>query len=147
MQRADEAASRHIDLRYSLGLIVRDEGAVVVDVIPGSPADAAGITPGSALIAVNGRKWSRDAAHDAISTSASDPAVIQLLIQKDGVFRNFELAYHGGERYPLVQRSAHTLDLLAQIARPLTRRESRESLTKSRVEALPDHQDRNKPPP
>jgi predicted metalloprotease with PDZ domain len=56
---AREKASESIDLSFSLGIIVDKEGNVR-DVIPGSPAYTAGIGPGMKMIAVNGRKWSKD---------------------------------------------------------------------------------------
>jgi predicted metalloprotease with PDZ domain len=36
-----------------LGITFKEEGAVISDVVPGTPADAAGIAPDSNLIAIN----------------------------------------------------------------------------------------------
>ena len=49
------------DLKYSMGFSL-DEDGKLSDVITGSPAYEAGIGPGMKLLAVNGRKWSPDAA-------------------------------------------------------------------------------------
>ncbi len=62
---AREKNGDSIDLSFSLGLIATKQGDVR-DVIPGSPAYAAGLGPGMKLIAVNGRKWSKDVVRAAL---------------------------------------------------------------------------------
>jgi predicted metalloprotease with PDZ domain len=117
MHVAHEADDRDLDLRYSLGFYVDDEGATVGDVIPGSPADRAGLAPGSHVIALNGYKWSKELLHDTLSHPG---AVLTLLIQKDDMFKSLELNYSGGERYPTLIRDAGTPDLLTKIAHART---------------------------
>src|SRR5882757_1372116 len=67
-EKADGALEKTTNLYYSLGLTLKDEGAVIIDVVPGTPADAAGIAPDSSLIAVNGRKYSKDVLQDALKS-------------------------------------------------------------------------------
>ena len=69
MHRAHEADDRDIDARFSLGFYVNDD-ATLSDIIPGSPADRAGASPGDKVIAVNDRKWSKDELRDALAMSA-----------------------------------------------------------------------------
>jgi len=50
---------------YSLGFYVEDEGATIGDIVPRSPADLAGASPGSHLIAINGLQMvPRNSCHD-----------------------------------------------------------------------------------
>jgi predicted metalloprotease with PDZ domain len=124
MQAAHEADDKDLDLRYSLGFFVDDEQATIGDVIPGSPADAAGASPGSRVVALNGYRWSKELLHDTLAAPAApaDPDAgrgkLTLLVQKDDTFKTLELQYADGERYPNLVREPASADLLAQIARP-----------------------------
>jgi predicted metalloprotease with PDZ domain len=121
MHLAHEADDKDLDLRYSLGFFVDDERATIGDVIPRSPADAAGAAPGSHIIALNGYKWSKELLHDTLAAPPPDAAgTLTLLIEKDDMYKTLELKYSGGERYPSLVRETGAADLLSQIARPLT---------------------------
>jgi predicted metalloprotease with PDZ domain len=117
MHRAHETEDREVNLQYSLGVSISLDGGTLSDVVPGSPADAAGAAPGSHLVAVNGHKWSREVLHDALSDRSEGAHTVTFLIEKDGDYRTLELPYDGGERYPALERRAGA-DLLAEIARP-----------------------------
>jgi predicted metalloprotease with PDZ domain len=121
MQKAYDAVGKRIDLRYSLGFALGTEDGAIADIIPGSAAERAGLAPGSVLVAVNGRKWSKDLLDDALHASAGAAGDIDLLVQNDDVFSTLRLRYAGGARYPRLERAAGTRDLLAEIARPRTR--------------------------
>jgi predicted metalloprotease with PDZ domain len=118
MHAAHEADDKDLDLRYSLGFFVDDEQAMIGDVIPGSPADAAGASPGSRAIALNGYRWSKELLHDTLAAPADPSGKLTLLVQKDDAFKTLELQYAGGERYPNLVREPGSADLLAEIARP-----------------------------
>jgi predicted metalloprotease with PDZ domain len=122
-QRSVEAADKLTDVRFSLGLILQHkEGdkkdGLVLDVIPGSPASAAGISPDMKLIAVNGRDWSPDLLREAIATAKGNSQTVELLVENTGVFETFKLNYHEGERYPHLAREATGADLLTPILSP-----------------------------
>jgi predicted metalloprotease with PDZ domain len=119
MQAAHEADDKDLDLRYSLGFYVDDERSTIGDVIPRSPADAAGAAPGSRIVALNGYKWSKELLHDTLAAPADPSGTLTLLIEKDDMFKTLEVKYSGGERYPNLVREPGTEDLLAKIARPL----------------------------
>ena len=119
MHAAHEADDKDLDLRYSLGFYVDDDRATIGDVVPRSPADAAGAAPGSHIIALNGYKWSKELLHDTLGAPADPSATITLLIEKDDMFKTLELKYSGGERYPNLLREPSAPDVLSQIARPL----------------------------
>ena len=118
MHLAHEADDRDLDVRYSLGFFVDDEGATIGDVIPRSPADLAGASPGSHILGLNGYKWSKELLHDTLAAPAAPSGTITLLVQKDDMFKTLELSYAGGERYPNLVRTEGSADLLAEIARP-----------------------------
>ena len=118
MHLAHEADDKDLDLRYSLGFFVDDDQATIGDVIPRSPADMAGASPGSHIAALNGYKWSKDLLHDTLAAPTDPSGKITLLVQKDDTFKTLELEYSGGERYPQLSREPGMPDLLSQIARP-----------------------------
>ena len=116
--KADSALFKQTDLRYSLGFTILDEGAVVSYLIPGSPADQAGMAPGSKIVAVNGRKFSKAVLQDALDGGGPDARAISLLIEKDDEFRTLELHYAGAARYPRLERDAAIPDWLTAIETP-----------------------------
>ncbi|MGA2776716.1 MAG: PDZ domain-containing protein [Steroidobacteraceae bacterium] len=115
VQKGEGALFKWTDLRFSLGFIVLDDGAVTSYLIPGSPADQAGMAPGSRLVAVNGRKYSKEVLQDAINAGGPEPRTISLLVEKDEMFRSLELHYAGKARYPRLERVAEVPDLLTAI--------------------------------
>jgi predicted metalloprotease with PDZ domain len=117
MHVAHEADDKDLDLHYSLGFYVDDEAATIGDVVPRSPADLAGASPGSHIIALNGYKWSKERLHDTLAAPPDPSGQITLLVEKDDMFKTLTLNYSGGERYPNLVREPETPDLLAQIAR------------------------------
>jgi predicted metalloprotease with PDZ domain len=119
-QKGDAALQKATNLYYSLGLTLKDENAVIADVVPGTAADAAGIAPDSNLIAINGRKYSKDVLQDALKAGGSEPRALRLLLQKDDMFDTVEVHYAGHARYPRLERDASTPDLLTPILSPRT---------------------------
>ncbi len=115
VERAEDAFHKATNLRYSLGLTIKDEGATVGDVVPGTPADAAGIAPDSTVIAVNGRRYAKDVLQDALKAGGTESRSIQLLIQKDDLFKTVDVQYAGHARHPRLERDASTADLLTAI--------------------------------
>lgn len=111
--RALEAASRELNLTYSLGLVVSHEGEVV-DVVPGTAAARARVPPGARVVAVNGRKFSRERLLAAVEDSPRRRKV-ELLLENQEFFEAHELVYAGGPRYPRLERLEHAPDLLGSI--------------------------------
>jgi predicted metalloprotease with PDZ domain len=116
MQKAAEGVRRFTDVRYAIGFSVGEDGRIS-DVLPGSPAAAAGVAPGMRLVAVNGRRWSREGLREAIkATKTGHP--IELLVENAEFFQSCRLDYSGGEKYPHLERDASRPDLLSEIIRP-----------------------------
>jgi predicted metalloprotease with PDZ domain len=96
------------------GFIVGNDGKVG-SVLWDGPAFNAGITVGSEVIAVNGRKYDMDAIKQAIRDAAGNGPDPQLLIHDGDVYRTVTLDWHGGLRYPHLQKVGKgpgTLDAL-----------------------------------
>jgi len=115
--KAREGARKTTDLSYSLGLIVKEDG-IVVDVIPESPADKAGVGPGMKLTAINGRRWKAENLRVAVKTAKSSELPIELLVENNEYFKTCKIDYHEGEKYPYLQRDESKPDLLTQILKP-----------------------------
>ncbi|MEP7132604.1 MAG: PDZ domain-containing protein, partial [Acidobacteriota bacterium] len=116
MQRSREESAKVTDVRHSIGFAVAEDGAIP-DVVPDSPAARAGIGPGMRLVAVNGRRWTRETLREAIRGSRSQP--VELLVENGDFYRTFRLEYSGGERYPRLERDASQPDVLTSIIKPL----------------------------
>jgi predicted metalloprotease with PDZ domain len=114
------AAARRIDLRYSLGMSLREEGQIG-DVSPDGPAGQAGLAPEMKIIAVNGRKYSPALMRQAIKEAEDSPNVIELLVEDREFYRTYRIDYHGGERYPYLERDDSSPDLLEEIIHPLSK--------------------------
>ncbi|HET8749174.1 MAG TPA: peptidase M61, partial [Sphingomicrobium sp.] len=75
----------------------------------------AGITVGTQIVAVNGRTFSGDALKQAIKDAANNGPAPQLLIHDGDVYRTAALDWHGGLRYPRLEKTGKgqgTLDAL-----------------------------------
>ncbi|HEY2955758.1 MAG TPA: M61 family peptidase [Candidatus Eisenbacteria bacterium] len=118
--RSMESARKYVDLTYSIGMRVRKEDGVIEDVIPGSPCAAAGVAPGMKLVAANGRKWSKDVLRAAVRATKGSREPLELLTDNGEFFRTFRVDYHGGERYPRLERAPGKPDLVTAILKPLT---------------------------
>lgn len=102
---------------YSLGLSVSAKGDVF-DVLPEGPAFQAGLIPGMDILSVDGRAFSGEALKEAIRTGKDGKDPIRLTVKSGPFVKELAVDYHGGERYPRLERVAGTPDLLAQILAP-----------------------------
>ena len=115
---AREKTGDFLDLSFSLGIIVSKDGAIV-DAIPGSPAYVAGVGPGMKLIAVNGRKYSKDVMRAVLRDDPEHRAPIAVLVENADYYQTYQVTYHGGERYPHLRRLEGKPDLLDEIIKPI----------------------------
>lgn len=114
--QAQEAERHYVDVSYSIGLILHEDGTVT-DSFFFKPAFRAGITPGMKVIAVNGRKYTADLLRTAIREAKDSQQPIELLVQNADYFKTYKLDYHEGEKYPMLQRNTNP-DTLTDIIRP-----------------------------
>ena len=107
-------------LMYSAGLALNKD-SVVTDVQWEGPAFNAGLTTGATLIAVNGLPFDADILKDAIKVAKTGNTggtnAIELLIKSDGRYRTIKLDYHGGLRYPKLERIGNGPAMLDDIMR------------------------------
>lgn len=102
------------ELWFSLGLSLNKDG-VVKDAIAGGPAEKAGIGPGMKVIAVNGRRWTKELLEIAIREAKGTTAPIEMLTENGEFFRTHRIDYHGGLRYPHLVRDTSKPDTLADV--------------------------------
>jgi predicted metalloprotease with PDZ domain len=114
IQKARETANKTVEEPYSLGIRVDDKAAKIIDVVPGSPADGAGIAPDMTLMAVNGRKYSSDVLRAAIAASPRTGRV-ELLCENKEFFKAYTLDYRDGSRHPALARDNGVRDHLSEI--------------------------------
>jgi len=112
--RSDEREDGQVREVYTIGLRLRDDGAVI-DTIEGMMAAKAGIGPGMKIVAVNSRRFSADALHDAIKGAKGGSQPIELLVENTDYFNTYKLDYHEGEKYPRLVRDESKPDLMADI--------------------------------
>jgi predicted metalloprotease with PDZ domain len=117
MHKSVEARDKVTDLRYSLGILLSEDG-VLLDVIPDKPAAKAGLSPNMKLVAVDGRKYSKNIIRDALKAGKTSTGPLQLLAANGEFYKTYAADYHGGERYPHLERDSSVPDLLGAIIAP-----------------------------
>ena len=113
--KAVETEHKYMDLTYSIGLKVREEDGMILDVRWDGPAQRAGIAPAVRLIAVNGRQFTPAVLREAVAQTASATKTIELLVKSGEYYETHRLEYGGGEKYPHLTRTEGTEDLLGKI--------------------------------
>ncbi|MGH8124274.1 MAG: M61 family metallopeptidase [Rhodanobacteraceae bacterium] len=103
---------------YSIGLSVAGDGTVL-DVLWNGPAFKAGLDPDMQITAVDGKAFTVQVLGDAIKTAKNSSAPIELFVKYNDHFQTLDVDYHGGPRYPHLERVKGAPDYLDQIARPL----------------------------
>ena len=112
--KSAEKKAKNNDLTYSGGFVVGNDGKIS-SVLWDSAAFNAGLTIGSEILAVNGRHFDGDSLKDAIKAAAGKGPAPQLLIHDGDVYRTVTLDWHGGLRYPRLEKVGKgpgTLDAL-----------------------------------
>jgi predicted metalloprotease with PDZ domain len=115
----EESESGGLNARWSLGLSAGSTGTIG-DVIIDSVAWKSGLAPGFQIVAVNGRAFTPGLLRQAIKDAVKGPA-IELIVENTGYYKTIRLDYHGGEKYPQLERVANTPDRLDDILQPMTK--------------------------
>jgi len=119
-QRALEEAYGNNDLSYSLGILVGRTGTIA-DVLVTSPAASAGLAPGMQLIAVNGMKYTEERLEAAITAAKNNSGAVQILALNGDAYKTYSIEYHGGLRFPHLERDASKADVLINIISPVVK--------------------------
>jgi predicted metalloprotease with PDZ domain len=112
--KANEERGKSTDLTYSLGLTIDKDGKLGKLLWDG-PAFQAGLSGNTTLLAVNGTAYTPKLLKAAIQAAKTSPQPINLLVKKGKQFQTVALDYHGGLRYPQLERIAGTRDRLSAI--------------------------------
>lgn len=107
-----------VDAYYSVGLRVHKDGTIG-DVKMFSPAYQAGFAPQWKIVAVNSVGYSDDGFKEALKKAESTREPLEFIVSNDNHFRTLKIDYHGGEKYPRLERVANAPDLLDDILKPL----------------------------
>ena len=110
-------ASSGTNFSTSLGFSV-DKDSNVVNVRWDSLAFKAGITPDMQLEAVNDQKYTAEVLREAILAAEKSKQPIKLLLKRGDEFVTVTLDYHGGMRYPHLERVEGTPARLDAILAP-----------------------------
>jgi predicted metalloprotease with PDZ domain len=115
---ATEEHRKLTDLTYSIGMKFKEDGTIV-DVEMGGPAQKAGIAPATKLMAVNNRQFTPTILRETLQKK--DPAPIELLVKSGEYYELHRVDYHGGERYPHLERVESKPDLISAIVAPMAK--------------------------
>lgn len=105
-------SSKRVDATFSIGILFHDDGKID-DLTPGTPAAAAGLTPGMEVTSINGRKWSADVLREELA--AKKP--IDVIAGFGEHVATYHIDYRGGEQYPHLERIEGRPDVLSGIMR------------------------------
>ena len=92
----------------------------VSQIIWDSPAFKAGITEGAQILAINGTVYDADVLKDSIRSAKDAGTSLELIVKIGDRYRVARVDYHGGLRYPHLERDAAATPLLDAILAPRT---------------------------
>jgi predicted metalloprotease with PDZ domain len=114
----NEKERKGADLSASLGFTVQENGSVG-DVVPGSVAARSGLTPGADIVAVDGRAFTMERLRAIVKASTTSTTPIELIVRRGDFFVTESIDYHGGERYPHLERVTDKPDQMDALTKPL----------------------------
>lgn len=114
--KTSEKLREYTRLYDSIGLAVMKNGKTGA-IVPGGPADRAGLVKGLEILGVNGRRFTSDRLLDAVRDTPESGA-IELLVDRSGHLETTTIVYDAGLRYVSLERSEGAPDLLAEIFAP-----------------------------
>jgi predicted metalloprotease with PDZ domain len=112
--KSAEKSAKNSDFTYSGGFVVGNDGKVT-SVLWDSAAFNGGMSVGDQILAVNSRSFDSDALKQAIKSGAGKGRAVELLIKAGDLYRTVSLDWHGGLRYPRLEKVGKgqgTLDAL-----------------------------------
>jgi predicted metalloprotease with PDZ domain len=98
----------------SVGISIKQDGTLA-NVWWDSPAFKAGMTPDMQITAVNGTAFKLDVLRRAITDAKNSQAPLKFLVKRGEQFETVDVDYHGGLRYPKLERVDGTPDRLDEI--------------------------------
>jgi predicted metalloprotease with PDZ domain len=120
MDENSDSITRWITYSYSAGIILSTDG-YVGDVTVDGAAYKGGLGPGMRVTAINGRAFSPEDWHDAIRDSRASTSPMQVTAMNGRESHDYLVDYHGGLRFPHIERDKTRPDYLSEILHPLAK--------------------------
>lgn len=100
-----DSQRKRLTLLYSVGLVIDEKDASVLEVLWDSPAFKAELTESMQILAVNGIPYSADVLKAAIQSAKGSDTPIALIVKTQDRYRVVNLDYRGGLRFPHLERN------------------------------------------
>ncbi len=113
VQVARDKVRQMLEERFSLGLLLANDGAVI-DVVRDSPAWKAGLGPYMKVLAINGQAWSPQNLRQAIGVGDS---TVRLTMRNGS--QTWQAEMKAQKTYPTLKRNGNR-DTLSEILKPIT---------------------------
>jgi predicted metalloprotease with PDZ domain len=116
IEETRDIVRKRVTLTFSLGLWLLEDGSIL-DVVYGGPSYKAGMAPGMRITAVNGQQYSPEMLKEAIDAAKTTKEPIRLIVANGSEVETHLVDYHGGLRYPHIERDTSRPDYLGEIFR------------------------------
>ncbi len=113
-----EGSTKSINLIYTLGLGLNNEGAVS-QVIWDSLAFNKALTVNDKIVAVNGKAFSKDGILQAIKDAKQTKKPIEMLVQRGKKYKTINFEYYDGLKYPHFEKSGTAEGYVDKLLKPL----------------------------
>src|ERR1700722_3303255 len=104
--KASDDHRKRVSLLYSIGVDIDDKDGTILQVLWDSPAFKAKLTESGVILAINGAAYDVDVLKDAIRAAKTSKQPIELIVKTADRFRVVDVDYHGGLRYPHLERDS-----------------------------------------
>jgi len=111
------AQAKNYDLTHSLGMTI-DKDAIAGAILWDGPAFKADIVNGTKIVAVDGTAYSKDRLEAAIRAATDGKTPVRLLVERGGRYRQIDIAYHGGLRWPHLEKLSSGPDWFDRLLAP-----------------------------
>ena len=111
------AQAKNADLTHSLGMTI-DKDGVATGILWNGPAFKADIVNGTKIVAVDGLAYSRERIEAAVQAATDGKTPVRLLVERGGRYRNVAIDYHGGLRWPHLEKSGSGPDWFDRLLAP-----------------------------
>lgn len=111
------AQAKNADLTHSLGMTI-DKDGVAGNILWNGPAFLADIINGTKIVAVDGVSYSRERIEAAIRAAIDGKTPVRLIVERGGRYRNIDIDYHGGLRWPHLEKTGSGPDWFDRLLAP-----------------------------
>jgi hypothetical protein len=73
------------------------------------------------ILSINGRTWSTEVLHEAVASSKTTSTPVELVVENGTFNETYKVNYHGGERYPHLERDTTKPDVLGEVIKSRAR--------------------------